>query len=233
MSSESSLPASLPPGSSNPNFPKLIDHALLAPDLSEEDVLEGCRRAREWGIASVLVRPSDADQAVRWMDGSSVVVGAAIDFPHGHSTTTVKVYAARDGLRRGVREIETPMNFGKLLARQFQYLETELLQMAQACHESGALLKVRLDNGRMNEELRFLSCRILKRAGADFVVLDGVDDLEFFRVNLRDRLRIKVTGIPSFDAALQAETAGVSRFEGDAATLISDWRKRASDPSRL
>ena len=146
-----------------PDLPLLIDHSLLDPALSEDSVLDACKSARAWGIASVLVRPADADAAVRAMDGSSVTVGVAVDFPHGHGTTAARVFAVRDCLRRGVREIETPLNMSKLLSRQFQYLEIELRQMADACRESKALFKVKLGTALLNEELRFLAFRQVER----------------------------------------------------------------------
>ena len=214
-----------------PDLPLLLDHSLLHPQLSEDGVLDGCKLARAWGVASVLVRPADADVAVRTMDGSSTTVGAAVDFPHGHGTTTARVYAVRDCLRRGVREIETPLNLSKLLSRQFQHVETELRQMADACRESKALLKVRLGSG-LNEESRFLVCRIVKRAGVDFVVLEDTSETAFFHEHLQDRVRIKACGFADTKAALAAQAAGVARIEGDTAVLMAQWRERLNEKSQ-
>ena len=100
-----------------------------------------------------------------------------MDSPHGYSTTAAKTYAARDLLRRGVQEIDTVMNTGKLVSRQFQYLETELLQMADACHQSAAILKVNLESEFLTEELNIIACRIARRAGADYIGTNKLEDI--------------------------------------------------------
>ena len=142
----------------------LIEYAATRSQLSEADVSRACELAKLHGVASVMVRPSDVDLVARWMTGSGVRLGAIVDSPHGYSTTAAKTYAARDLLRRGVQEIDTVMNTGKLVSRQFQYLETELLQMADACHQSAALLKVNLESEFLTEELNIIACRIARRA---------------------------------------------------------------------
>ena len=124
---------------------KMIDHSLVRPELTDDDVIAGCRLARQYDVASVSVRPCDVELAVRELAGSSVKVGSVAGFPHGSTTTAVKLYEARDVLRRGAREIDMVLNIARLRSRQFQYVETELLQMADTCHKEGALLKV---NGR-------------------------------------------------------------------------------------
>lgn len=146
----------------------LIDHTLLRPELTDDDVIAGCRVAQQYGVASVSVRPCDIELAVRELQGSSVKVGSVAGFPHGSSTTSVKVYEARDALRRGAREIDMAPNIARLRSRQFQYVESELLQMADACHKEGALLKVIFENAWLSDELKIVACRISVRAGVDF-----------------------------------------------------------------
>src|SRR5437763_2866431 len=88
---------------------KLIELSLLATGLSESDVADGCEQAKRYDIAAVLVRPCDIDLAVRWVTSSSVTLGTSIDVPYGYSTTSSKVFAVRDALRRGAKEIDTVM----------------------------------------------------------------------------------------------------------------------------
>src|SRR5262249_21046334 len=95
-----------PPLSRYEDLAQMIDHSLLRPELSEEQVAEGCRIARDYQVASVTVRPCDVDFAVRQMQGSSVAVGSVAGFPHGSSTTGAKLYETRDMLRRGAREVD-------------------------------------------------------------------------------------------------------------------------------
>jgi len=94
----------------------MIDHSLVRPELTEGDIVEGCRLAKSYHVASVSVRPSDVDAAVRELQGSDVAVGSVAGFPHGSSTTGTKLYEARDLLRRGAKEIDMVLN------RHFFYL---------------------------------------------------------------------------------------------------------------
>ena len=94
-----------------------------------------------------------------------MAVGSVVSYPHGSSSTVGKLYETRDLLRRGVTEIDTVINLGKMISRQFQYVEMELQQMAEACHEGGAILKVAFENGYLTEDLKTIACKIVKRAG--------------------------------------------------------------------
>jgi deoxyribose-phosphate aldolase len=221
---------------SNPEIPEpisadlagLIDYALTRSELSEADVARGCEFAKQHGVASVMVRPSDVDLAARWMAGSGVRLGTIVDSPHGYSTTATKTYAARDLLRRGVQEIDTVMNTGKLVSRQFQYLETELLQMADACHQSAALLKVNLESEFLTEELNIIACRIARRAGADYIGTNKLEDVALLLSHARDRLKIKSHGqIGDLDSALAFREAGCLRIElQEPVAILEAWKAR-------
>src|SRR6185295_6172996 len=102
----------------------MIDHGALAPERSETDVRVACEVARHYRVATVSVRPSDIELAIRWMEGSGVRVASVVSFPHGSATTTVKLYATRDLLQRGAKEIDAVLNVGKVISGQFQYVES-------------------------------------------------------------------------------------------------------------
>src|SRR5689334_6876664 len=119
-------PEPRPPLSTYEDIARMIDHSLLRPELTEDEVIEGCELARRYGVASVTVRPCDVDTAVRILGaGSPVRVGTVAGFPHGSSTTAVKLYEARDALRRGAREIDVVAGISRLLSRQFQHVQVE------------------------------------------------------------------------------------------------------------
>jgi len=192
----------------------LIEYALIQPELSEEDVERGVGAAKKLGVSSVIIRPSDVDLVARWLPGSAVRLGALTDSPHGYSTTAAKLYQGRDLLRRGVHELHTVMNTGKLISRQFQYLETELQQMADSCHQSGAILAVNLESEFLNEELKILACRVARRAGEDYIGTDNLSDVPFLRTHSRDRLKIKSCApIADLATALAFRDAGCSRIQ--------------------
>src|SRR5438067_13144339 len=123
-------------------LPLMIDHALLLPELTDAQVLDGLKMARSYAIASVTVRPCDIDLAVRTLAGSSVKPGSVSSYPFGWQNTATKLYETRDLLRRGAKEIDMVIAISKLLSREFQHVQTELLQMSEACHKEGAILKV-------------------------------------------------------------------------------------------
>jgi len=212
--------------SPSPDLTGLIEYTVTRSQLSETDVARACELAKQQGVASIIVRPSDVDLAVRWMAGSGVCLGTLVDSPHGYSTTAAKTYAARDLLRRGVQEIDTVMNTGKLVSRQFQYLETELLQMADACHQSNAVLKVNLESEFLTEELNIIACRIARRAGADYLGAGKLEDVAHLASHSRDRLKVKCHAtIPDLDTALAFRDAGCARIElADPAAILEAWK---------
>src|SRR5882757_3412851 len=105
-----------PPLATYEDLARMIDHSLVRPELTEEQVAEGCEVARRYQVASVTVRPGDVDFAVRAMEGSGVAVGGVAGFPHGSSTTATKLYEARDMLRRGAKDVDAVINIGRLRA---------------------------------------------------------------------------------------------------------------------
>ena len=214
----------------------MIDHSLLRPELTEEQVNEGCRIAREYQVASVTVRPCDVDFAVRQMQGSGVPVGGVAGFPHGSNTTATKLYETRDMLRRGAREVDMVINISKLLSRQFQHVETELQQMADACREQDAILKVIFENAYLTDELKIIACRICSRVGVDFVKTSSgfaptgatLEDLRLMRAHTNPNIRIKAAGgVRTLDKAFEVYQAGCSRFGATATVVIlEDWKAR-------
>lgn len=214
---------------------KMIDHSLLRPDFTEAQIEEGCRVAREYQVASVTLRPADVDLGVRLMQGSGVKVGTVAGFPHGSSTTAVKLFEARDAIRRGASEVDMVINIGKMLSRQFQYVEMEVLQMAKACHESGALLKVIFENSFLSEDLKVIACKICNRCEVDFAKTstgysDGgatTEDLKLMRRFCAPDVAIKAAGgVRTLARMLEVYEIGVTRVGATATvTILEDWKK--------
>lgn len=206
----------------------LIEYALTRPELSEENVAQGCERAKQYHVAAVIIRPSDVELVARWLPGSGVRLCALSDSPHGYSTTAAKLYEARDLLRRGAQDIDTVMNTGKLISRQFLYLETELQQMADSCHQSGATLTVNLESEHLNEELKIVACRVARRAGVDTIGTNKLEDVALLTAHSRERLKIKAYGaIPDLETAEAFRTAGCARIElADPFPILEAWKAK-------
>ena len=219
---------------------KLIDHSLLDPDLSEDQVRDGCYQASEYGVACAIVRPCDVDVAIRTLRGSGVRVGSVADFPHGSATTGAKIYEVRDLVRRGVAEIDTVINRGKLYSRQFRYLETELEQLAAACREENVVVKLILECPGLPLDLKIIACRIAKRAGVHFVsTCTGFgpnctpEDVRLLVEKCNPLANVKAAGgISTLDAALDMYNAGADRLSlTQTASILDEWKKHlAANP---
>ena len=231
-----------PPLATFENVSKLIDHSLLRPELPDSAVLEGCRIARQYNVATVTVRPCDVDTAVRAMAGSGVGVSTVAGFPHGSQTTATKLYEVRDLVRRGACEVDMVLNIGRLISRQFEYVESELAQAAEACHEGGALLKVILENAYLTDELKIVACRIATNAGADFVKTSTgyapsgatIEDLKLMRAHAGPNVRVKAAGgVRTLEGVLEVYKVGCSRIGATATVAILEAWKRALAGARV
>jgi deoxyribose-phosphate aldolase len=215
---------------------KMIDHSLLRPELAEDAIIEGCRIAREYNVANVTVRPSDVDSAVRWMSGSGVPVGSVVGFPHGGATTSTKIYETSDLLRRGAQEIDMVLNIGRLLSRHFPYVDAEIRQIAEACHEAGAIVKVIFENAYLTDELKVIAARISTSAGADYIKTStgfapsgsSLEDLRLMRASAGPNVKIKAAGgVRTLEQAIEVYDAGCSRFGATATVrILEDWKTR-------
>ncbi len=225
-----------PPLTTYESLARMVDHSLLQPELTDEEVVAGCELAKRYRVASVTVRPCDVDLAVRLLDGSGVAPGSVAGFPHGSSTTAVKLYEIRDALRRGAKEIDLVLNLSRLLSRQFQYVEMELVQAAEECHKQGALLKVVFENAYLTDELKIIACRISARAEVDFVKTStafaptgySIEDLKLMRAHTPPRIGLQAAGgVGTLQKALEVYQAGCTRFGATAtASILDAWKAR-------
>lgn len=206
----------------------------MAPELSEEDVSRGCEAAKQYGVGSVTLRPADVQLAAQWLKGSAVTPFAVVSYPHGAATTAVKNYETRDLLQRGARGIETPLNYGKVVSRQFQYVEMELIQMVQECHRAGATLTLDIEFPMLTPDLRVIACKIARRSEVDRVRAvslygSGVptrEDLAFLSSRLGD-LAVLDAGawVRTLEDALLAYDCGASGFQTtDPAPILDAWK---------
>jgi deoxyribose-phosphate aldolase len=218
----------------------MIEHPVLQPEFTEEDVQTGCEIARQYRLAAVTVRPSDVEVAVSWLKGSGVAVASVVSYPHGSCTTSAKLYETRDLLRRGATEIDTVINLGKLMSRQFQYVEMELQQIADACHEAGAVLKVAFENGFLTQDLKTIACKIVRRAGVDYARTGtpygptpySLEDIALMKRLLGDAVKIKASGgVRTISDVVALREAGCARVGTIAAvSILEDWKTTNAIP---
>ena len=148
---------------------KLIDHTLLKPEATREQITQICREAAEYGFHAVMVNPCYIAHCVAELRGSGVVVGTVIGFPLGATTSTSKLAEAVDTLRLGAGELDMVINVGALKSGERDLVQMEMQSMAQLCHRSGALLKVILETALLTTEEKILVCQLAVAAEVDFV----------------------------------------------------------------
>jgi deoxyribose-phosphate aldolase len=143
-----------------------LETAVVDPVATTESVASLYRECAAAGAHAVVVRPADVEVCARYATPETVLA-VLCGYPHGWQSTAVKVFEARDLIRRGARRVDVVANLAKLQSREFSFVETELIQLAQACHEGGAKLRVILQAHLLGEEQKLVACKIAKRSETD------------------------------------------------------------------
>lgn len=148
---------------------RLIDHTLLKPEASREDIQRLCEEAIDYGFATVCVNPWNVSQAAELVRGSEVRVCAVVGFPLGATLPIVKEFEAGEALKAGAKEIDMVINVGALKSGQEALAEADIRGVADASHRAGALCKVILETALLTREEKVRGSLLAKKAGADFV----------------------------------------------------------------
>jgi deoxyribose-phosphate aldolase len=207
---------------------KRVDYHLSSPLMTEEQLHAGTLTARAYAVRSIVVRPSDLDLAKDWVNQEFVRLGSRSSAGPGDSTTAVKQYEVRDMLRRGAKDVEAKLNLGKMLSRQFQYVEIEAMQLVKACTEFDASLTLSLEASVLDEEKLIILCKIAKRSGVKMLSFTDYrpEQVELALKKLADvvELKLMVEG-KALDEVLRLSEAGVARFGvRHPAALLDAWK---------
>jgi deoxyribose-phosphate aldolase len=147
----------------------IIDHTLLRPEATAEQVVRLCEEAREFSFGYVMVNSCYVPLASSKLSGSSVTVGAVVGFPLGAMLTSAKVFEAAEAMKLGAREIDMVMNLGALKSGDRDLLLSDIRAVAETVHAQKSLLKVILEMGLLTQDEKLVACEISEKAGADFV----------------------------------------------------------------
>ncbi|WP_229075896.1 deoxyribose-phosphate aldolase [Actinoplanes sp. DH11] len=216
---------------------KMIDHSILRPEFTVDDVRAGCAVAAKYDVASVCVRPCDVPAAVALLDGTTVRIGTVIGFPHGDSATQIKVAETELAVDQGATEIDMVLNIGWLRSGDIASVENEIGSVVKAAGE--AHVKVILETAYLTDEQKLAACGAAERAGAAFVKTSTgfaptgatVDDLALMRSAVSAAVQVKASGgIRSLDTVLAMAAVGVTRFGTSAtADILDDLARRRPD----
>ena len=149
---------------------KMIDHSLLHPTLTDEELRKGCELAKRLDVASVCIKPYAVPLAKSLLRGSGVAVGTVVGFPHGNSHIGIKAEEAEQACIDGASELDMVVNVGKVLSRDWDYVEREVQAIVKVAHQHNAILKVIFENDFLvQDEFKIKLCEICSRVAADFV----------------------------------------------------------------
>lgn len=146
-----------------------IDHAVLKPLATDQDVIDGARMCTRCQVASMCVRPTDVALAAQQLAGSGVDVSMVVGFPHGSNRTEVKVLEARLAIQDGAVELDMVMNVGKFLWGDYDFVQRDVAAVVAEAHQQDVLVKVILETCYLSPEQIAKACKICEAAGADYV----------------------------------------------------------------
>lgn len=215
---------------------KMIDHSLLNPTLTDEELERGCRVAREYDVASVCIKPYYLKRCAEILAGSDVRPSTTIGFPHGGHTTAIKVAEAKQALDDGGIELDMVVNIGKVLSGEWAYVRDDIRAVVDVTHERGGIVKVIFENCYLQDEHKIRLCEICAEVGADFVKTSTgfgsggatIDDLKLMRKHSPPHVQVKAAGgIRTLDALLEVRTIGVTRVGATRTVeILQECKKR-------
>lgn len=218
---------------------KVIDHSLLKPELTEQEVIDGCKLAAQYNTATVCVKPCHVTLAADALKGTDVKVSTVIGFPHGSNLTTIKVAEAQAAMDEGAVELDMVLNIGQLRSGKADFVQADIEAVCDAAHARGVKVKVIFENAYLNEEQKILACKLCEAAGADWVKTSTgfapsgatLEDLKLMRANVSEKVQVKAAGgIRALDAILAVIDAGCTRCGATAtAAILDEFEKRQQE----
>lgn len=224
---------------------KMIDHSILHPTFTDEDLVRECEVAKKYDVASVCVKPYAVKQAAEFLKGTNVEVGCVIGFPHGNSSIEVKVFETRKAIEDGATEIDMVVNIGKVLGEQWEYVEDELRAVVSVTKANNAILKVIFENDYLaDDSYKIRLCEICSDLSVDYVktstgfgFVKGKDgkysyegatehDLKLMRKHSAPGIRVKAAGgVRTLDQLLKVKELGCTRSGATATIAILEEAK--------
>jgi deoxyribose-phosphate aldolase len=207
----------------------MIDHTLLKPDATPDQIAQLCFEARKHGFASVCVNPGWVPLCAQLLQGSPVKVCTVIGFPLGATAPEVKAFETQNAIDHGATEIDMVLNIGALKARDLDLVAREIRGVVQTAHARGPIVKVILETALLTDEEKTIACLIAKEAGADFVKTSTgfsgggatVLDIALMRRVVGPEMGVKASGgVRTFEDAESMIKAGATRIGASAGVKI-------------
>ena len=219
---------------------KYIDHTLLKPEATREQVTQLCFEAGKYNFASVCVNPTHVMLCADLLRGTPVKVCSVIGFPLGANTTEIKAAETRQALSEGATEIDMVINIGALKDRNLEQVARDILAVVKPVHEAGCLLKVIIETALLTDEEKQIACLLAKEAGADFVKTSTgfstagatVEDVALMRRAVGPLLGVKAAGgVRTREDLDKMVKAGATRVGASAGVRIVQSASQTEKPA--
>jgi deoxyribose-phosphate aldolase len=206
-----------------------IDHTLLKPEATTEQVTQLCAEAKQFQFASVCINPTHVKLCASLLAGSPVKVCSVIGFPLGANTPEIKALEAKQAIENGANEIDMVINIGALKDRNLELVARDILSVVNVVHASHFLLKVIIETALLTDEEKQIACLLAKEAGADFVKTSTgfskagatVEDVALMRRTVGPLIGVKAAGgVSSREDFEKMVKAGATRIGASAGVRI-------------
>jgi deoxyribose-phosphate aldolase len=218
----------------DPDIAGMIDHTLLKPDATADQIAQLCYEARKYKFASVCVNPTHVKLCAELLQGTSVKVCTVIGFPLGASSAEVKAFEAETAIHDGATEIDMVINIGAIKAGDHTLAAKDIHEVVRVGHAHNALVKVIIETALLTDEEKITACLLAKEAGADFVKTSTgfsgggatVEDVALMRRVVGPEMGVKASGgVRDYDDAEKMVAAGATRLGASAGVKIVQGAK--------
>lgn len=215
-----------------------IDHAVLKPEMTDNDLQSHAKMCIENDVFSMCVKPCDVVAAKEFLKNSTVKVSCVLSFPQGADATPVKAFQAKQAVSDGVDEIDMVMNIGKFLSGDYEYVVNDIKAVVEVAHQNNVLVKVIQESGHLTLEQIAKACNLSYEAGADFVKTStgfgpGGAKSEYIDVMVKtvgDKMQVKPSGgIRTWDEAVAFLEQGADRLGVGSTEAILNGAKAEGD----
>jgi len=226
----------------DPSIARMIDHTLLKPDATPDQIAQLCYEARKYEFASVCINPTHVKMCAEMLRGSPVKVCTVIGFPLGASSTEVKVFETETALRDGATEIDMVINIGALKAKDYDLVSKDINGVVRMAHATGSLVKVIIETALLTDEEKEVASLLAKEAGADFVKTSTgfssagatAEDIALIRRAIGPEMGIKAAGgVKSYEDAQRMVFAGATRIGASAGVKIVQAESERTKANKL
>ncbi len=199
----------------------MIDHSLLKPTLTDNELIEGCKLADKYKVATVCVRPCDVKMATETLENSNVLVTTVIGFPLGTTTMATKMIETTEAIENGARELDIVINMGKMKSGEYSYIKAELSVITSFAHAKDVKVKVIFENCYLTDEEKIQACEICSEVGVDWVKTStgfgtgGAEESDtlLMRKNCKPEIQVKAAGgIRTLEQVIKYKELGCTRI---------------------